>query len=70
MPCTLVGQHCSDITSQVLLGATQMLAVKLFLKEDNKKDWLRFCISMLEKNSLPHDPTFIDMYNIIHIDEK
>ena len=25
---------------------------------------------MLDKNSLPHEPKFIDMYNIVHIDEK
>lgn len=25
---------------------------------------------MLEESSIPHDPIFKDMYNIIHIDEK
>lgn len=25
---------------------------------------------MIDKDSLPHEPKFIDMYNIIHIDEK
>ena len=24
----------------------------------------------MDKNSLPHEPKFIDMYNIVHIDEK
>lgn len=40
------------------------------LTEDNKKARLRFCLSMLDKNSLPHEPKFMNMYNIIHIDEK
>ncbi|KAL8161561.1 hypothetical protein V2J09_013050 [Rumex salicifolius] len=25
---------------------------------------------MLDRSSLPHDPKFVDMYNIVHIDEK
>ncbi|PNX75296.1 mariner transposase [Trifolium pratense] len=45
-------------------------AVKPFLREENKKSRLQFCISMLDASSLPHDPTFLGMYNIIHIDEK
>ncbi|WCJ29059.1 hypothetical protein M5689_010721 [Euphorbia peplus] len=45
-------------------------AIKPHLKEENKILRLKFCISMLERNSLPHDPTFIGMHNIIHIDEK
>ncbi|CAL9228744.1 unnamed protein product, partial [Arabidopsis halleri] len=44
--------------------------VKPLLKEDNLRGRLQFCISMLDKNSLPHEPKFIDMYNIVHIDEK
>ena len=45
-------------------------AIKPFLKEENKKDRLRFCLSMLDSSSLPHDPIFLGMYNTIHIDEK
>lgn len=44
--------------------------IKPLLKEENKKARLRFCLSMIEKDSLPREPKFIDMYNIIHIDEK
>ncbi|KAL7125602.1 hypothetical protein ABFS83_14G127700 [Erythranthe nasuta] len=45
-------------------------AIKPFLKEENKKVRLQFCISMLERDSIPHDPSFIGMYNFVHIDEK
>ncbi|KAL7141990.1 hypothetical protein ABFS83_08G092000 [Erythranthe nasuta] len=45
-------------------------AIKPFLKEENKKLRLQFCISMLERDSIPHDPRFIGMYNFVHIDEK
>lgn len=45
-------------------------AIKPGLTEENKKKRLEFCLSMLDKNSLPIEPKFIDMYNIVHIDEK
>ncbi|WOH11132.1 hypothetical protein DCAR_0830611 [Daucus carota subsp. sativus] len=44
--------------------------LKPFLTDENKKARLQFCLSMLEEESLPHDPTFKDMNNMIHIDEK
>ncbi|XP_010474143.1 PREDICTED: uncharacterized protein LOC104753613 [Camelina sativa] len=44
--------------------------IKPHLKEANLKGRLEFCISMLDKNTLPHEPKFVDMYNIVHIDEK
>jgi transposase len=44
--------------------------LKPYIKDDNKKDRLRFCLSMLEENNIPHNPIFKSMYNIIHIDEK
>ena len=44
--------------------------IKPLLKEENKKTRLRFCLSMLDKDSVHHEPKFRDMYNIIHIDEK
>ena len=44
--------------------------IKPVLKEENKRERLQFCVSMLEKESIPHDPQFINMNNIIHIDEK
>ena len=43
---------------------------KPILNEDNKKARLRFRLSMLDKNSLPCKLKFMNMYNIIHIDEK
>ena len=45
-------------------------SIKPFITEDNKKGRLRFCISMLDRNTLSHEPKFVDMYNIVHIDEK
>ncbi|KAF7833179.1 mariner transposase [Senna tora] len=45
-------------------------AIKPLLKEGNMKSRIEFCLSMLEPCSIPHDPIFIGMYNIIHIDEK
>lgn len=44
--------------------------IKPSLNDGNKKARLRFCISMLDSATIPHDPTFLGMYNIIHIDEK
>ncbi|KAJ0265244.1 hypothetical protein HA466_0015680 [Hirschfeldia incana] len=45
-------------------------AIKPSIKDENKIARLKFCLSMLEKDSSIHEPKFIDMYNIVHIDEK
>lgn len=45
-------------------------AIKPGLTDENMRDRLKFCLSMLEMDSLVHEPKFIDMYNIVHIDEK
>ncbi|KAL7124878.1 hypothetical protein ABFS83_14G078100 [Erythranthe nasuta] len=45
-------------------------AIKPFLTEEYKRSRLQFCLSMLEGDSIHHDPIFRGMYNIIHIDEK
>lgn len=45
-------------------------SLKPLLKDANKHERLRFCVSMLEQSSLPNDPKFIEMRNIIHLDEK
>ncbi|XP_044966754.1 uncharacterized protein LOC123426911 [Hordeum vulgare subsp. vulgare] len=39
-------------------------------REANKKARLQFCLSMFDQQSLQNRPTFRDMRNIIHIDEK
>lgn len=44
--------------------------LKPILKDENKKGRLRFCVSIIDANSLPNQPRFIDMHNIVHIDEK
>lgn len=43
--------------------------IKSYLTPANKKARMEFAISMLDR-SKPHQPTFKDMYNIVHIDEK
>jgi hypothetical protein len=40
------------------------------MTDDNLKARLRFCLSMLEENSIPSEPKFKSMYNVVHIDEK
>jgi hypothetical protein len=40
------------------------------LREDNKNDRLRWCLFMLDEQTLPNEPKFREMYNIIHMDEK
>ncbi|XP_028127419.1 uncharacterized protein LOC114323924 [Camellia sinensis] len=45
-------------------------ALKPCLSEDNKRARLRFCLSMLEPNSLQGQPMFKSMYDYVHIDEK
>ena len=45
-------------------------ALRPYLKEANKKDRLRFCVSVLDPSTMPNNPKFLDMENIIHTDEK
>lgn len=45
-------------------------ALKPHLKEETKIARLQFCLSMLETHSLLNEPKFVDIYNIVHIDEK
>jgi hypothetical protein len=45
-------------------------ALKPYMTDDNLKARLRFCLSMLEENSIPSEPKFKSMYNVVHIDEK
>lgn len=45
-------------------------SLKPCLKEENKKERLRWCLSMLDQSTLPNNPKFIEMDNVIHIDEK
>lgn len=44
--------------------------IKFTLTEDNKRARVKFCLSMLDKLSMPQEPTFECMYNIVYIDEK
>nr|ABA96632.1 transposon protein, putative, Mariner sub-class [Oryza sativa Japonica Group] len=44
--------------------------LKPLLKEENKRSRLRWCLSMLDWHTLPNEPKFVDMRNIVHIDEN
>jgi hypothetical protein len=45
-------------------------SIKPYLTEKNKKDRLKWCLSMLDPVSVPHEPMFKDMFDHIVIDEK
>jgi hypothetical protein len=45
-------------------------ALKPYIKDGYMKDRLRFCLSMLEETSIPHDPVLKSMYNVVHMNEK
>ena len=45
-------------------------AIKFTLTEQNMKERVRFCVNMLDSQSIPDDPTFKSLYNVIYIDEK
>ncbi|XP_074314285.1 uncharacterized protein LOC141649494 [Silene latifolia] len=44
--------------------------LKPYLKDDQKRARLQFCLSMLDQTSMPNEPKFVGMYNVVHIDEK
>jgi transposase-like protein len=44
--------------------------LKPLLRDENKKESLRWCVSMLDEQTLPNEPMFREMKNIIHMDEK
>jgi hypothetical protein len=43
-------------------------AIKFTLTEQNMKERVRFCVNMLDSQSIPDDPTFKSLYNVIYID--
>jgi hypothetical protein len=45
-------------------------SLKPYLKEANKIERLWWCLSMLDQHTLQTEQKFIDMENIIHLDEK
>lgn len=45
-------------------------AIKPYLKDENMIARLKFCLSMLDDSSMPHDPMFKSMHDIVFIDEK
>jgi transposase-like protein len=44
--------------------------LKPLLREENKKERLQWCVSMLDKRRLQNEPKFLEMENIMHMDEK
>jgi hypothetical protein len=44
--------------------------IKLCLRDDNKRERLKYCVAMVDALSVSSESKFIDMKNIIHIDEK
>jgi len=44
--------------------------LKPLLAEQNKRERLQWCLAMLDQWTLPHEPKFSAMQNIIHMDEK
>jgi len=44
--------------------------LKPLLTEQNKRGRLQWCLAMLDQRTLPHEPKFSAMQNIIHMDEK
>lgn len=44
--------------------------LKPLLTEQNKRERLQWCLAMLDQRTLPHEPKFSAMQNIIHMDEK
>ena len=40
------------------------------MMDDNMKARLIFCLSLLEESSIPYDPKFKSMYNVVNTDEK
>uniref|UniRef100_A0A8R7PDQ2 Uncharacterized protein n=1 Tax=Triticum urartu TaxID=4572 RepID=A0A8R7PDQ2_TRIUA len=45
-------------------------AIKSTLMDENKVGRVRFCLSMFDEHTVPQDPKFKEMCNVIHIDEK
>uniref|UniRef100_A0ACD5XRX0 Uncharacterized protein n=1 Tax=Avena sativa TaxID=4498 RepID=A0ACD5XRX0_AVESA len=45
-------------------------SLKPVLKDHNKKERLRFCIRMIDQNTIHSEPQFFDMEDIVHLDEK
>jgi hypothetical protein len=45
-------------------------SLKPLLKAKNINDRLLWCLAMIDPSSLPDDPKFYEMLNVIHVDEK
>ncbi|XP_020200317.1 uncharacterized protein [Aegilops tauschii subsp. strangulata] len=45
-------------------------AIKSTLTDENNRARVKFCLSMFQPLSIPQQPTFDGMHNVIHIDEK
>lgn len=77
--CTMIadvathfGVSKSKIQSMKKEGVTKRVSstIKPFLTEKNKNDRLKWCLSMLDPVSVPHDYKFKGLFDHVIIDEK
>jgi len=45
-------------------------SIKPYLTDENNKAQVQHALNMLEPSTIPHQPVFRHMYNVIHADEK
>lgn len=45
-------------------------AIKYTLTDENKRARVAWCLPWFDPQSLPEEPIFYGMYNVMHIDEK
>jgi hypothetical protein len=43
---------------------------KPYLTDKNKEDRLKWCLSMINPSSVPHDPVFQGLFDYVFIEEK
>jgi len=72
-----MGRYTIGVNKNILLrnkkeGILRRISspLKPHLNENNTKSRLRFCLSNLKDSSIPQEPKFKSMYNVVHIDEK
>ena len=65
-----LGVSIATVLQKFMLGMIRRHSntLKPYLREENKRERVKFCISMLELGDI--EPRFMTMHNIVHIDEK
>jgi hypothetical protein len=64
--------NISELHSMKREGVIERVSnsIKPFLTDTNKKQRLKWCISMLNQRSIPHSHIFKDLFDFVFIDEK